>query len=148
MKMLGHNHTFDSIVRTDELCTYQASEENPDWYVALESTYRDSIPSPTHSKRPLVSTSPVTNPIFSLSCSQSDFPCRHLHSLKQTRRTDFTQQAKVTSFACGYSNKVEDFILKQFKENSAKGREIMEMAIQRVEQERLAFAAAAHAAFM
>ena len=33
MKMLGHNLTFDSIVRTDELCTYQENEENPDWYV-------------------------------------------------------------------------------------------------------------------
>jgi len=63
-------------------------------------------------------------------------------------RTDFTQQAKVTSFVHGASNKIEDFILKQFKDNATKGREIMESAIQRVEQEHLAFAAAAQAAFL
>ena len=93
MKMLGVNHTFDSIVKTEELCTYTPNEENEEW-------------------------------------------------------TDFTQQAKVTSFASYGASKVEDFILKQFKENASKGREIMEMAIQRVEQEHLAFAAAAQAAFL
>jgi hypothetical protein len=93
MKLLGKNLTFDSIVKTEELCTYKPSEENEEW-------------------------------------------------------TDFTQQAKVTSCVTGASSRIEDFILKQFGENATKGREIMEMAIQRVEQEHLAFAAAAHAVFL
>lgn len=82
MKLYSKNITYDSIIKTEETCTYTPSKENENF-------------------------------------------------------TDFKQVCRVSSFVSGFTTSIEDFVLKGFKTNSDKGKEIMEAAIQLVESEKL-----------
>jgi len=81
MKLYSRNITYDSIVKTEETCTYTPSKDD-------------------------------------------------------RNHTDFLQVCKVSTFACGLTSAIDDFIINGFKSNSDKGREIMESAIQLVESEK------------
>lgn len=82
MKLYSKNITYDSILKTEETCTYTPSKEN-------------------------------------------------------SNHTDFHQVCRVSSCVSGLTTSIEDFVIKGFKTNSDKGKEIMESAIQLVENERM-----------
>jgi len=66
---------------------------------------------------------------------RSEETCVYTPHPQNTQWTLFSQTAKITAFPFGLKSKIEDFCIQHFKQNSSKGREIMEQAIDRIQQE-------------
>jgi hypothetical protein len=61
--------------------------------------------------------------------------CKLQKSVENPQWTSFLQEAKVTAFPYGVAGTLESFFANKFRTNAIKGRQIMELAIDRVKTE-------------
>jgi len=122
------------ILYTTRLVTIRSSI--PSWILKITGTtarnyfLEDSIIDPKNNQMILSSRNIRYNKLIELGevCTYTQHP-------QNPAWTQFIQEAKVAAFSYGVARQTEQYCVNAFRQNAAKGREIMEQAIRKIKQE-------------